>query len=49
MIALSKALTLELALTVRVNVVCQGAVDTPMLRNAFPDAEIAKLSARWVA
>ena len=44
---LSKVLALELAPTVRVNVLCPGAVDTPMLRNAFSDAAIAEMSARY--
>jgi NAD(P)-dependent dehydrogenase (short-subunit alcohol dehydrogenase family) len=42
-IAMSKALAMELAPTVRVNVVCPGAVETPMtagfLRNAAGEAE----------
>lgn len=48
LIALSKVLAVELAPAIRVNVVCPGAVDTPMLRNTFPDAEaIARISARY--
>jgi NAD(P)-dependent dehydrogenase (short-subunit alcohol dehydrogenase family) len=47
LIALSKVLALELAPTIRVNVVCPGAVDTPMLRNVFPEAAIAEMSARY--
>jgi len=47
LIALSKVLAVELAPSVRVNVVCPGAVDTPMLRDTFPDpADIARISAR---
>ena len=35
----SKALSMELAPTFRVNVVCPGVIDTPMFRNAWPDPE----------
>jgi NAD(P)-dependent dehydrogenase (short-subunit alcohol dehydrogenase family) len=35
----SKALAMELAPTIRVNVVCPGVVDTPMFRNAWPDEQ----------
>lgn len=35
----SKALALELAPAIRVNVVCPGVVDTPMFRNAWPDEQ----------
>ncbi len=49
-IAMTKALAMELAPTVRVNVVCPGAVDTPMtqgfLRNAAGEVEPA-LAARY--
>jgi NAD(P)-dependent dehydrogenase (short-subunit alcohol dehydrogenase family) len=48
LIALSKVLAVELAPKIRVNVVCPGAVDTPMLRTTFPDADaIARISARY--
>jgi NAD(P)-dependent dehydrogenase (short-subunit alcohol dehydrogenase family) len=48
LIALSKVLAVELAPSIRVNVVCPGAVDTPMLRNTFPDPEaIARIAARY--
>jgi NAD(P)-dependent dehydrogenase (short-subunit alcohol dehydrogenase family) len=47
-IAMTKALAMELAPTVRVNVVCPGMVDTPMtqgfLRNAEGDVEPALAS-----
>jgi NAD(P)-dependent dehydrogenase (short-subunit alcohol dehydrogenase family) len=49
-IAMSKALAMELAPTVRVNVVCPGAVETPMtqgfLRNAAGEVDPA-LAARY--
>jgi NAD(P)-dependent dehydrogenase (short-subunit alcohol dehydrogenase family) len=49
-IAMSKALAMELAPSVRVNVVCPGAVETPMtqgfLRNAAGEVEPA-LAARY--
>jgi NAD(P)-dependent dehydrogenase (short-subunit alcohol dehydrogenase family) len=49
LIALSKVLAVELAPTIRVNVVCPGAVDTPMLRTTFPDdAAIARITARYL-
>jgi NAD(P)-dependent dehydrogenase (short-subunit alcohol dehydrogenase family) len=49
LIALSKVLAVELAPTIRVNVVCPGAVDTPMLRTTFPDDDaIARISARYL-
>lgn len=48
LIALSKVLAVELAPNIRVNAVCPGAVDTPMLRTTFPDADaIARISARY--
>ena len=48
LIALSKVLAVELAPAIRVNVVCPGAVDTPMLRTTFPDDDaIARISARY--
>lgn len=48
LIALSKVLAVELAPSIRVNVVCPGAVDTPMLRTTFPDDEaIARISSRY--
>ena len=37
LIMFSKALSMELAPQIRVNVVCPGIVDTPMFRNAWPD------------
>lgn len=37
-IAMTKALAMELAPTVRVNVVCPGAVDTPMTQSFLRDA-----------
>ncbi len=37
-IAMTKALAMELAPSVRVNVVCPGAVDTPMTRSFLRDA-----------
>jgi NAD(P)-dependent dehydrogenase (short-subunit alcohol dehydrogenase family) len=37
-IAMTKALAIELAPTVRVNVVCPGAVDTPMTQSFLRDA-----------
>ena len=37
LIMFSKALSMELAPRIRVNVVCPGIVDTPMFRNAWPD------------
>lgn len=49
LIALSKVLAVELAPAIRVNVVCPGAVDTPMLRTTFPDdSAIARISARYL-
>jgi NAD(P)-dependent dehydrogenase (short-subunit alcohol dehydrogenase family) len=49
-IAMSKALAMELAPTIRVNVVCPGAVETPMtqgfLRNAAGEVDPA-LAARY--
>lgn len=48
LIAFSKVLAVELAPTIRVNVVCPGAVDTPLLRNTFTDeAAIARITARY--
>ena len=55
-IAMTKALAMELAPTVRVNVVCPGAVDTPMvqgfLRNASGSVDPAianRYALRWPA
>ena len=39
LIMFSKALALELGPDIRVNAVCPGVVDTPMLRKAWPDAD----------
>lgn len=48
LIAFSKVLAVEMAPAIRVNVVCPGAVDTPMLRTTFPeDDAIARISARY--
>jgi NAD(P)-dependent dehydrogenase (short-subunit alcohol dehydrogenase family) len=42
LIMFSKALSMELAPQIRVNVVCPGIVDTPMLRKAWPTDEAMK-------
>lgn len=47
LIALSKVLALELAPTIRVNVVCPGAVDSAMLRSTFSADAIAKMGSRY--
>lgn len=42
-IAFSKVLAMELAPSIRCNVICPGAIDTPMVRNTFTDpAQIAR-------
>lgn len=48
LIMFSKALAMELAPKIRVNVVCPGITDTPMLRKAWPTEEaIRKLTERY--
>lgn len=47
-ISLTKALALELAPRIRVNVVCPGGVDTPMIRNEFKSEDaITRISSRY--
>lgn len=44
----SKGLAMELAPTIRVNVVCPGVTDTPMLRKAWPtEADLARLTEKY--
>lgn len=48
LIMFSKGLAMELAPTIRVNVVCPGVTDTPMLRKAWPgDEGIAKITEKY--
>ncbi len=47
LVALSKALAIELAPVVRVNALLPGAVDTPMVRDRFGDAARDALAARY--
>lgn len=47
LIALTKALALELAPSIRVNVVCPGAVDSAMLRDTFSSEAIARMASRY--
>ena len=48
LIMFSKAIAMELAPKIRVNVVCPGITDTPMLRKAWPtDEAIRKLTERY--
>jgi NAD(P)-dependent dehydrogenase (short-subunit alcohol dehydrogenase family) len=42
-IMFSKALAMELAPSIRVNAVCPGLIDTPMVRNAIDDATVEKV------
>jgi NAD(P)-dependent dehydrogenase (short-subunit alcohol dehydrogenase family) len=42
LIALTKVFAVELAPKVRVNVVCPGSVETPLLRGVLPDSEEAR-------
>ncbi len=47
-IAFSKVLALELAPSVRCNVICPGAVDTPMVRDTFTDpAQITRIESLY--
>jgi NAD(P)-dependent dehydrogenase (short-subunit alcohol dehydrogenase family) len=47
-IALTKVLAVELAPRIRCNVICPGAVDTPMVRDIFHDPEqIARIEALY--
>ncbi|MFT5433441.1 MAG: NAD(P)-dependent dehydrogenase (short-subunit alcohol dehydrogenase family) [Myxococcota bacterium] len=45
-LALSKVMAMELAPSIRVNVVCPGPIDTPLVRNEFDDETLATLPAR---
>jgi len=47
LISFSKSLALELAPTIRVNCICPGAVDTPMLRNDLPPDLYANIGAAY--
>lgn len=48
LVAFSKVLAMELAPKIRVNVVCPGGVDTPMVRSEFKTEEaMARVTARY--
>jgi NAD(P)-dependent dehydrogenase (short-subunit alcohol dehydrogenase family) len=48
LLALSKVLAMELAPKIRVNALCPGGVDTPMIRGTFTDdASIERVAARY--
>jgi NAD(P)-dependent dehydrogenase (short-subunit alcohol dehydrogenase family) len=47
-IAFSKVLAMELAPSIRCNVICPGAIDTPMVRNTFTDpAQITRIESLY--
>ncbi len=47
-IAFSKVLAMELAPSIRCNVICPGAIDTPMVRNIFTDpAQITRIESLY--
>jgi NAD(P)-dependent dehydrogenase (short-subunit alcohol dehydrogenase family) len=46
-LAMSKVMAMELAPSIRVNVVCPGAIDTPLVRGEFDDEALATLPARY--
>jgi NAD(P)-dependent dehydrogenase (short-subunit alcohol dehydrogenase family) len=47
LVALSKALAMDFAPHIRVNCICPGAIDTPMLRNAFSEEQLASFGSGY--